>query len=241
MKNTVLAVIPARMGSKGVPGKNIKELGGKPLIFWTIDAALELVNTGEISEVWVTSESLDLLGMCITEYGERINTHIRQPEYAQDFVQTDEVYCDFLRSWQLDNNATPDILVLLQPTSPFRNAEVIRQALSLYLMRMPRHTVVSVTTMESAFYWQGTSYGAISPVGHEPRDRLGRQDEDFTRLYKESGAVYVTHGPTFSKYRSYRKDPFWPLVIEKWQALDIDTPEDWAEAERICDGLQSVS
>lgn len=232
-KELVVAVVPARMGSKGVPRKNIKELGGRPLVCWTLEAALAV---DEIDEVWLSTESQELSGVVSEYFGgeaEKLFFHQRQPQYAQDHVQTDEVYCDWLRYYQYVYQKTPEILTLLQPTSPFRNHQTISNALGLYHARMPRRTIVSVLKMPDGYYWHGMSYGEVAPIGHDPRDRLGRQDDEFHRFFKESGAIYVTHGPTFSKYRSYRKDPFFPLVLSKIEALDIDTPEDWETAEGV--------
>lgn len=228
-----IAIIPARKGSKSVPNKNIKELGGKPLLFWTIDAALEVEETEEIDEVWVTTDYPD--AVFLDYYGaDAFGLHKRPAHLAADHVQTDEVYCDFLH-WYMERYPEkywPDTLILLQPTSPFRDADVIRKALALYDDRFPNCTIVSTVKLPFGYYWQSDG-PYISPIGHNPRDRLGRQWDDYNQLYKEEGAIYVTDAKVFSRYRSYRIKPFFPLVLEDWQALEIDTPEDWDEAERI--------
>ena len=126
MINDVLIVIPARGGSKGIPGKNIKPLVGKPLIEYSIDVARQLVPDEHIC---VTTDSDEIIRV-VEEYG--LHVPFKRPaELATDHCGSNEVLQHALRFY-IEHGFTPRVVLLLQPTSPFRKKEFLEEALSLY-------------------------------------------------------------------------------------------------------------
>ena len=140
-----LVTIPARGGSKGIPGKNIKELNGKPLIQYTIEAAREIfsdevicVSTDDIK----IKEVVESMGLFVP--------FIRPPELATDTTGTYEVLLHAIQYYE-KNGYQPDTLILLQPTSPFRTATHIKEAIKLYTPGV--QMVVSVKETKSNPYY----------------------------------------------------------------------------------------
>jgi CMP-N,N'-diacetyllegionaminic acid synthase len=140
-----LVIIPARGGSKGLPGKNIKELQGKPLIHYTIEAARNLFDDDKII---VTTDDL-AIKKCVEETGLKV-PFLRPAELSTDIATTLDVILHAIRFSEL-NLYFPDTLVLLQPTSPLRNAQHIKEALVLYKDSIDM--VVSVKETDSNPYY----------------------------------------------------------------------------------------
>lgn len=234
--NTV-AVIAARGGSKGVPRKNVKPLGGKPLIVWTIEAA----KGAGIQRVFVSTEDKEISD--ISRYAGA--TVLARPHpLAADDVPSDEVYLFALRDIREQFAQTPEAAVLLSPTSPFRNSQHIQKALELFSRgTVPFGGTVFAGCQDKRYHWQGRivehTYAAVDifgykPVGHNPEKRLGRQwvDRDTGWLFVESGSLYVVSPARFFETRNYRIPPYTLCHIDDLVAnVDIDEPIDWEWAE----------
>jgi N-acylneuraminate cytidylyltransferase len=123
-KPTVVAVIPARGGSKSVPGKNIKLLGGRPLIAWSIDVARSV---SEIERVIVSTDSREIRSIALREGAE---VYDRAPELAGDTSLVTDVLRDLYRRLS-DENDAPDIITLLEPTCPFREPQDVQACIKL--------------------------------------------------------------------------------------------------------------
>ena len=146
MKN--IAIIPARSGSKGVKDKNIRELNGKPLIAYTIKAA---INSGEFDEVMVSTDS-ELYAEIAQQYGTHI-PFLRSKATATDTVTSWEMVEEVLKGYKKLRKGF-DTFCLLQSTSPLRTAEDIRGAYDLYRARA-KFAVVSVCEAEHSPLWYG--------------------------------------------------------------------------------------
>jgi CMP-N,N'-diacetyllegionaminic acid synthase len=233
---STVGFILARGGSVGIPGKNIKLLGGKPLINWTIEAALD----SKLDAVYFTTEDAEIAFVareCAYNHpsGSKFGLFMRPKWLAQNHVQSDEVMLAMLRQLQLEGT-NPDTLVMLQPTSPFRTAKHINEAIDLYNWQVKEglHTVVSCHVAEG-FYWQIDEWneGAITPIRHDPVLRQGRQwIPKADKLYKENGACYIVDSVRFSLHRSYRLAPFTLYEMDERDSVDLDTLDDWERAER---------
>jgi len=227
----IVAIIPSRANSKGVPGKNMKLLGGYPLVSYTLSAALLC---DEIDRVIVTSESETTLKYCrntaktIGELG-RYTSYERNPKMSQDHVQNDEVVVDVVR-WLEWKGEAYDAIVLLQPTSPFRSSADISGALEIYT---GNRTVVSAYKPEHLYHWRQLSLSLPAiPVGHNPKTRQGRQWEEDDE-FVENGAIYIVDFSLASRHRCVRVPPFDMFEMDKESSLDINTPADWSRAEAI--------
>jgi CMP-N,N'-diacetyllegionaminic acid synthase len=239
----IVAMIPAREGSTGIPLKNVKILDGLPLIMHTVKAAVE----SNVDLVVVTTES-DMIITTVLEWMYKLNLPIwkvmiqRRPEpLAQGHVQTGEVFLYSLRQLQL-NDINPDTLVLLQPTSPFRTSQHINEALDLYYewTKEGLHTVLSGYPADG-FYWKLDWDGLTEPVHHDPVHRFGRQwINKYDKLYREAGSLYITDRVRFEMMGSYRLPPFVMYEVAPCDALDLDTLDDWEMAEQEVIRRQNV-
>src|SRR5690554_6064416 len=148
----ILVVIPARGGSKRLPRKNVLPLAGKPLICWTIDAALEAKLNARIM---VTSDDEEILAIARQYESQGVIAYKRPDELATDTASTADVLIDAIKAEQAAGN-DPKTLVLLQPTSPLRNAEDIRAALDVYREGGCEDTVVTVCEVDHPTAWVGS-------------------------------------------------------------------------------------
>ena len=212
-----LAIIGARGNSKGIPKKNMQDLGGKPLLAWTIEAALK---SNRVNEVVVSSEDTEIETYCLLTHGinGKFRFHQRSNELAQDHVQTGEVAFDVLRNYEL-RGINVDTVTLLSPTSPFRTVEQINQAVELY------EGVGTVLTVfeDRKYHWLYGPGTQITPLHHDPERRFGRQWMTFP-ITCENGSIYVTGAAEFSAKLCYRNPPFFPLIVN--DPVEIDNPRD---------------
>jgi len=169
----VLAIIPARGGSKGITRKNLRDCAGRPLVDWTIAAAND---SRRITTAILTSEETDILAR---GWG-KVRRHRRPLDLAHDDTPTEPVIADALDWWLGEGHEEPGAIVLLQPTSPQRTGRDIDDAIAL-LERTDADSVVSVVPSH-AFLW--TPEG---PLYHERR----RRQELEGRLFEENGSIYV--------------------------------------------------
>ena len=131
MNNNYIAIIPARAGSKRLPGKNLLDIAGKPLIAWTIEAA---VNAGLFERIIVSTDSREIADIAV-EYGAEV-PFLRPEELSGDNSTTADVLKHLLIASGLDEDKLCTHFALLQPTSPLRNAENIKEAVDLRKRKM---------------------------------------------------------------------------------------------------------
>lgn len=228
-----VGLIPARGNSKGIPGKNLKELDGRPLLQWTIDAACD----SALDVVVVTTEDKSIKEWCkglVIKSG--FGVLDRPMELSQDHVQVDEVALFSLRQLQQMGLFDIKTLTVLQPTSPFRSSQHIDEALDLYL-GINKHKyqgMVFSCRMDSSYHYTSLESGFCLPIEHKPQQRLGRQDrEPDELLLTENGAIYVVSAEEFSRTRTMRSDPMIPYCMDDISSLELDTRMDWLLAEAI--------
>lgn len=220
-----LILVTARGGSKGVPGKNIKPLAGKPLIEYTLEVGRELVEEGE-GVLCVSTDSEDIRAVA-EDFGVEV-PFLRPSRLAADDSGSYEVILHALDWWEEKRGRRFDRLILLQPTSPFRTAEHVRRALALWSADI--EMVVSVTRAEANPYYdlfEENERGWLEP------SKRGdfRRRQDAPPVWEFNGAVYVMsvaalrEGPP-SRFRRVKK-----MVMDRRSSLDIDTPLDWEIAE----------
>lgn len=218
-----LVIIPARGGSKGVPKKNIKLLGNKPLIQYTIEAALEVF---EKSQICVSTDDMDIIQLA-ESLGIEV-PFVRPSELAADHSSTQDVLLHALNFYTEKKQKTFEQIVLLQPTSPFRTGKQIKEALDLFDETC--EMVVSVKETKANPYYilrEETSEGWLEPSkkGHFIR----RQDAP--KVWELNGAIYIIDVKTLyekpiaqlTKVRKYEMDEI--------SSHDIDSIFDWQMAE----------
>ena len=183
LKNSrVVALIPARAGSKRLINKNLLLLVGKPLIAWTIEAALY---SPEIDDVVVSTDSIDIKQVAI-EFGASV-PFMRPNVLAHDTATTDDVLMHAIEVLKL----TPsDVIVLLQPTSPLRDYEDIANALSQFNDENVQG-VVSVCECEHSPMWSNTLPENMQMGSFIKPEIAGKRSQDLPRYYRLNGAIYA--------------------------------------------------
>lgn len=214
----ILAVIPARGGSKGIPRKNIRLLNGKPLIYYQIKNALE---SKYINDIVVTSDDEDIL-----DYASNFDVYLRKrpPELAKDDITLDPVVYDAVNYMEHILMKKYDIVVTLQPTSPLLKPETLDKAIK-YLIDKNLDTLIPVVDA-THLYWKDEN-GKIVP---DFKERLNRQY--LPKKYIETGAFLITKREFVKKNSRFGKriDVF---ILNEIEGVDIDTPLDWLIAETL--------
>lgn len=219
----ILFLIPARGGSKGIPGKNIKPLAGKPLIYYTIDAARELAADEDIC---VSTDSIEIKKV-VEDYG-LVVPFVRPKELATDEASTEEVIRQALNFYH-NRGVKYDLIVLLQPTSPLRKGIHIKEALERFTEG--KGMVVSVKETKSNPYYilfeeNGKGFLEKSKEGNFTRR------QDCPRVYELNGAIYIIEVRKFIK--SGLKDiNRIKYCMDEESSVDIDSKLDWLVCEAI--------
>lgn len=224
----ILVVIPARGGSKRLPRKNVLLLAGKPLICWTIEAALEARLN---ARVMVTSDDEEVLDIAGQYKSQGLIAHKRPDELATDTASTADVLVDAVKAEQTAGHE-PKTLVLLQPTSPLRNVEDIRAALDVFREGGCEDTVVTVCEVDHPTAWFGT-IGEGSRL--EGIDLSGKRSQDYRKEYRLNGAVYVARADWLMSSGALFTESVCASGMPRIRSLDIDESVDF----RICESLIS--
>ena len=216
----VLIVIPARGGSKRLPRKNVLPLGGKPLIAWTIEAALESRVVGRIV---VSSDDSEILEIA-QEYAARGVVAYRRPdELGSDLANTADVVLDTIEA-QKRVGYPADTVVLLQPTSPLRTGADIAEALKLYQQEPSGRSLVSVCEVDHPTAWTGTIDQDNTLRG---LDLSVKRSQDYQKEYRLNGALYVASVQTLLESGSLFTDELKAYVMPRSRSVDIDEREDF--------------
>lgn len=219
----VVALIPARGGSKGLLGKNIRDLGGRPLIAWTIAAAQASTT---IDEIILSSDDAEIIRVA-AEHG--CPRHILRPaELASDIAKAIDVVHSVQDALEAESNAF-DILVLLQPTSPLRAPKDIDACVAK--VAAGASVAVSVTPTSKSPYWmyEKTSEDTLRPLLTAPKKAWQRQQLPTT--YALNGAVYAAEWTWLASADSFIVPDTHAYAMPKERAVDIDTEVDMVIAE----------
>lgn len=221
MKN--LAIIPARSGSKGLKDKNIKDLCGKPLIAYSIEAALE---SNMFDEVMVSTDS-EKYAEIAKAYGASV-PFLRSNETATDKASSWDTVEEVLNKYK-EAGQTFDTLCLLQPTSPLRTAEDIINAYNIYIEKS-KFAVVSVCEAEHSPLWCGHL-----PESGEFTDFINKeamkQRQSAGKFYRLNGAIYIVNCNKFKTDRYFYQSGSFAYIMPQERSVDIDTELDFKLAE----------
>jgi len=223
----VLGLVPARGGSKGVPGKNVRPLAGHTLLEYTARAARE---SGVLDRVILSTDSPE-----IADAGRRAGLEVpfmRPAALAGDDTPMLPVIQHALAE-TARSGWSPDVIVLLQPTSPLRRPEHIRDAVNVLRDTSADSvvTVVEVPRHLSPDYVMRMDEGRLKPFLPEGARITRRQDA--RPAYSRDGTVYAFRRATVERFGGIYGDDCRPLLIDANESLSIDSPADWDEAERV--------
>lgn len=221
---TILAIIPARGGSKGVPRKNIRLLAGKPLIAWTIDEAKK---SKYIDRLILSSEDEEIIKVA-KEYG--CEVPFKRPfELAQDHTPGIEPVIHVLNTL----GEKYDYVVLLQPTSPLRTVEDIDGCIQ-YCIKTESCACVSVTEAQQNPYWMYKMDNNKLKPFVQSGEIINRR-QDLPKIYVLNGAVYVAETKFINENRSFLTEETVGYMMSGENSVDIDTEMDFAYCEWFID------
>ncbi len=216
----LLVIIPARKGSKGIPGKNKKMLNGKPLIQYTIDVAKKIF---PITTICISTDDLD-----IQQIGSENGLNV--PDLRPDNLSNDESSArDVILYEVLKTGRQIDTIIYLQPTSPLRTTQNIQEAIDLYdreLMDM----LVSVTNTKANPYFnlfeEDENENLVLSKMHKSKSR-----QEAPKVYQFNGAIYIINFQSITRSEIAEFKKINKYVMSEENSIDIDEPVDWILAE----------
>lgn len=227
----VLAIIPARGGSKRLPGKNVLPLGGKPLIAWTIDTALA---SGLFDEVLVSTDDEE-----IADTSRRCGAQapwLRPADLATDTARSIDVV-RHAADWYAATGRPLDAVVLLQPTSPFRRVQSLRRAVETFVRHGAGRPLVSMSPASPHPAWCFTlDDDRMTPfVGW---NNIAHRSQDLPPAYALNGAIYIFPMALLREGTAWLSaDTIGFVMDDPQESHDIDTPMDWLVASSIAERL----
>lgn len=228
MEPKILAIIPARGGSKGIPKKNIKQLLGKPLIAWTIEQAL---NSKYVSKVFVSTEDREIAAIA-KECGGEV-PFLRPDELAQDSSPTSDAIIHALDTFE-EMGEKYDIIIILEPTSPLRKKDDIDRAIETFLQSSSTsESLVSVgeVQLENPYIMKIIENSHVVPFLENKQQFHQRQQ--LPTIYFPYGVIYLSTVKAIRKFGTFYQETTLPYIIERWQNYEIDDICDFYCVESI--------
>ncbi len=217
---TVLGVVPARGGSTGVPGKNLRQLAGEPLLVHTLRAALAATL---IDRLVVSTDDAAIAAVARAAGVEVVD---RPAVLATDSARTEPTLLHAVDAVVGAGHPEPEWIVTLEPTSPLRTAALIDRCLELALREQPGAVVTVAETRENYGSREGDRFRYLFPG--QPRRRQERQP-----LYRESGTVYVTRTSLLRRTGQVLCEPLLSVVVADEEGIDINSLLDFDIAEAV--------
>lgn len=216
--NNAICIIPARGGSKRILNKNIKDFAGKPIIAYSIEAALE---SDLFSKVIVSTDSQEIADISL-KYGAEI-PGLRSAENADDHATLTDVLIELENEW-----SSYKYILFLLPTAPLISAERILEAMNL-IQKEKVDTIIPVVPysfpIQRAFQLKDSELQLNQPEYEFTRS------QDLEQMYHDSGSFYLIDSKAFQKQRKLYGEKAKALILDETEVQDIDTPTDWKLAE----------
>ena len=229
----VIAIITARGGSKGLPKKNIRTLHEKPLIAWTIESALA---SQFLDKVIVTTDCEEI-AKTARKFGAEV-PFIRPAHLAEDDSASFDAIEHALEFNEYKNQY--DILVLLEPTSPLREAEDIDNALEKLINLTGAKSIVGISLSESqnpSFLISLDEQGMVKPLGSF-NNNLRRQDLE--NVYFLEGTIYASWIKTYLHERGFYHEKTAGYIVPKWKSFEVDDIVDWYCIDAIMKNIKEI-
>ena len=224
MKN--IAVIPARSGSKGLPDKNIRPVNGKPLLAYTIEAALE---SGCFDTVHVSTDS-ERYAEIARQYGADV-PFLRSAALATDTASTWDAVREVLARYD-ELGKRFDTMMLMQPTTPLRTGEDVKEAYAL-LQKKQAKSVIAVCEVDHSPLWCDTIPDSGSMKGFGRKDLAWVNRQDLRPYYRVNGAIYLlsVNGINIPPDDEIYEDTCYALFMDRKKSVDVDSEDDLALVE----------
>lgn len=229
----LLGIIPARIGSKRIPNKNIKILNGKPLIAWTV---IEALKSRYISELVVSTDSYKILEIS-ENYGIKSDGLLRDEKYAQDQSSTVDTIIYEIDKRNIIRKGFTHVMIL-QPTSPFRTHSDIDNAVEL-LIKKSAQSIISVSECQHPPQWSNQIDNSLSMNKFYKSLDSNRNSQSYEKSYNINGAIYLIDiEALLSKKAFILKNKSFAYVMNKDRSFDIDDSFDWLQAESYMNFLK---
>lgn len=231
----ILGLIPARGGSKGIPNKNRKLLGGKPLLSYTIEAAL---NARSLDSVVFSSEDSQLINLA-KDLGVEV-PFVRPQKLATDTAGSLEVVQHAL-NYLLEKGNKYDAVCLLQVTTPFRTSEDIDKAISIF-KNSQTDSLLSVQEVPHQYnpHWVFEKNKMGNLVIATKDAQIIKRRQDLPAAYSRDGAIYITKTEVLLKQNSFYGTSISHIVSNPKTHVNIDTEKDWERAEQLLANLNML-
>ena len=220
-----VAFIPVRGGSKSIPLKNIKSIAGKPLVYWTVQAA---VACNQIDCVYVATDS-EAIRTTVESFGfEKVRVIPRSAESATDTASTESAMLEFAQEYDFEN------IVLIQATSPLLSAENLDEGFKMF--EKPEFDSVLSVVRQKRFVWNVSENGEARPVNYDVYNRPRRQE--FDGYLVENGAFYICSRKDLLASKNRVSGRIGVVEMPETTYFEIDEPQDWIIIENLMERAQ---
>lgn len=221
----IVAIIPARGGSKRIPKKNIKNFAGKPIISYSIKVARE---AKIFDRVIVSTDSEEIAGVA-RDFGAEV-PFIRPPELSDDFTGIDAVVLHAL-NWLMDHGDSVKYVCCIFATAPFIRSEYVIKSFD-QLRNAGATSAFSLTTFPYPIFraLNITDSGRLEMIWPE---NIKSRSQDFPTAYHDAGQFYWANAKKYLKEKKLFSKDSVPVILPRFMVQDIDTPEDWETAEQM--------
>jgi N-acylneuraminate cytidylyltransferase/CMP-N,N'-diacetyllegionaminic acid synthase len=223
----ILAIIPARGGSKGIPRKNIRPLCGKPLIAWTIEQAIQ---SKLLNRVIISTEDEEIAQIS-RQYGAEV-PFLRPAELAMDDTTSVDTLIHAVQWLENEEQYHPNYIMLLQPTSPLRIREDIEAVVKL-AQEKQADTVVTVCPVRDHPYWTKKLTDNQQLADFLSLENISLRRQDLPPVYALNGAIYLAKRDVFLSKKSFYTDQTYGYIMPIERSIDIDTEWDLYLADLI--------
>lgn len=219
-----IAIIPARAGSKGLPGKNTALISGKSLVQLAIETALSIP---EITRVVVTSDDISVQKIA-NDLG--VEVVVRPAELAQDNSPIESAILHALAELNLDPTTT-DVLTIIQPTSPLRDKQLLATSISSFIKNGSEGSLFGVVEVEHHPAKMLVVNGEFVVPFTKVED-LSAPRQQLDHIVRQSGSIYITNLKQFINFGTLFINPVKWVAVDGAEAIDIDTAQDLALAQK---------
>jgi len=222
MKNKVVALLPMKANSERVKGKNFKDLAGKPLFQWILDALLEIK---EIDQVVINTDAKQILIDNGLIESNRVIIRERKPELCGDLVSMNLILADDI------TNVPADTYIMTHTTNPLIKSQTIKKALEQYHSNLINHdSLFTVNKIQTRFYHED-----MTPVNHDPDNLIRTQDLE--PWFEENSCLFIFSAKSFSTTNARIGKKPMMYITPSLESVDIDEPEDWEMACALAERL----
>lgn len=225
-----VAIITARGGSKRIPHKNIRDFCGKPIISYSIEAAL---SSGVFDEVMVSTDDEKIASIALS-FGASV-PFMRSAESADDYASTDDVIAEVLNAYE-SRGTHYDRFCCIYPTAPFVTAQKLKKAMALL-----DH---AESVMPVVLFSYPPQRGVVLENGRIRRkypEFLTARSQDLEKMYHDCGQFYACRTDSFFRANTTDVDDLVPMIMSEMEVQDIDTEQDWAIAELKYRKMQNLT